>query len=100
MINEDNAKSTRDFHKKVIERQTFKLLNYYSDAERSKRKNENLCKFCYYYCKDSISGQAVSMSVCENCKQSMVFPTTDTDVLCEDCAKTLHCCKHCGAKMD
>ena len=37
---------------------------------------------------------------CANCGQEMLFPSSDTDVLCGECAGKLNVCKHCGQEMD
>ena len=37
---------------------------------------------------------------CTNCGKKMIFPTTDTDAYCIECAKELGVCSHCGSEMD
>lgn len=93
-----NAKTR---NKMYIEKTTGKLLAYYADNEKKIRVNHiHLCKSCYYYNTDRIGGSAMTTSNCINCGQEMMFSNTCVDILCENCAKELKACKHCGQKMD
>lgn len=93
-----NAKAN---HKEYIDKITAKLISYYSDPNKKWRKEHNhLCKYCNYVNTDRIGGAMLTTVTCGNCGQEMTVANTCTDLLCDECAKELNCCKHCGQKMD
>lgn len=100
IIENSYSKNTKYFNKKIIEKQTEKLLRYYSDQDKKERKKEGLCKFCYYYNCDRIGGCAITIKNCENCGTEMSFGSTATDMYCLDCAIENGICKQCGQKID
>lgn len=100
IVEDSYSKNTKYFNKKIIEKQTEKLLKYYSDQDKKERKKEGLCKFCYYYNYDRIGGCAITIKKCENCGTEMSFGSTATDMYCLDCAINNGFCKQCGQKMD
>lgn len=70
-----------------------------SDAARKERREQNLCKCCFYLRKDQIGGAAITMQPCGICKTDVQYSSTVTDILCLQCAGNNHLCKHCGADL-
>jgi hypothetical protein len=77
-----------------------KLTKYHTDLKWQDRINKHLCKHCFYINNDRLAGQAFTQSNCQLCNKEMLFPTTNTDYYCDECAIELNICKHCGARMD
>lgn len=71
-----------------------------TDAHADARKASQQCPRCFYLRQGIVSGQAFTRAVCESCGENMTFATTDTDLLCLNCAVTYGCCKHCGADFN
>lgn len=93
-----NAKA---WNKELIDKNTAKLIEYYSDPRKAHRTKEaHLCKCCYYYDTARIGGNAITTVGCGNCGKEISFANTCTDLLCDECAAELKACKHCGQKMD
>jgi len=70
---------------------------YKDDPRKRQRLSENECVYCYYT--PRISGQAMTRTECGICGKEMMFSNTDTDVICDDCAKEHELCKHCGGDV-
>lgn len=87
-------------HKLCVEKLTKKLLGYYSDNNKGIREQFSVCKYCHYIDTERISGSAIWTVPCKECGKSMTFPSTCTDMLCQECADRLKLCKHCGGKLD
>jgi hypothetical protein len=68
------------------------------DSSEEKRLEEQECRCCFYDSK--IGGAAMTETNCSNCEKILYFESTNTDKLCEDCAKKHKLCKHCGADME
>lgn len=85
----------QQYEKKMKQR----LKDFDEDLKKEKREKQHLCKYCFYL-KSNLSGQAFTASNCRMCDKETIFPTTQTDVLCIDCAKENGLCKECGAEMD
>lgn len=100
MFDKKKAEDTKKWHDKHIEKTYGKLYVYNDDPYREKRKEKQLCKYCFYMTGDSWAGQAFSDTKCEYCEKEMTFATTDTDSFCIECARKLNVCKHCGQVMD
>ena len=62
------------------------------------RKEICECKECFY--RKTVSGQAFTDSICKNCGEIIVNPTTDIDNYCRKCCKKLNICKKCGKILD
>lgn len=88
------------FNMKQVNKMRAKIRCFDQDLEKDERLNRCLCKTCYYINTDRWAGQAFTHSICEFCRTEMVFPTTDTDSYCSECAKRNELCKHCGATLD
>lgn len=73
--------------------------NIVNDSKREERLEYQLCKVCFYQ-EDSFSLQVFHTVNCGKCGKEMIFSSSRTDILCQDCAKDVNCCEHCGAKMD
>jgi hypothetical protein len=69
------------------------------DPEKGKRQRAQLCRWCHYAA-SRIAGQAFTDRNCGICNKDMQFSSTDTDVVCSDCATKHELCKHCGADRE
>jgi hypothetical protein len=70
-----------------------------ADERRTRRVAEMECIFCFYG-GPRIAGQAFTHRLCGICKIEMQFASTDTDVVCGDCAKIHDLCRHCGSDRE
>lgn len=70
------------------------------DEEREKRREKQLCKYCYYINSGGVAGQAFTSSTCAFCQKDTMFSTTHTDALCLECAQENRVCKECMADME
>jgi ribosomal protein S27E len=68
------------------------------DTEKSERLNRHECKACFY--SSRIGGAAMTYRPCMSCGTSVLYGSTNTDVLCMDCAKQHSLCKHCGGDLE
>jgi ribosomal protein S27E len=69
------------------------------DPEVEKRHEEQECQVCFYE-KGRVGGAAMTEIECALCNKTTVFPSTNTDILCPECAKEHNLCKHCGGDID
>lgn len=65
-----------------------------ADAKRAARVEANFCLACYYV--ERIGGAAMTSAPCMTCGKDQMYGSTNTDVLCLDCAREHALCKHCG----
>ena len=71
------------------------------DANKPKRlKKKSECKVCFYINKDRIGGAAMTKQPCGICGEVVWYGSTNTDVLCLDCAIKHSLCKHCGGDRE
>ena len=68
------------------------------DPDREARVEKCLCVVCHYGSR--LGGAAITNQPCMSCGKDQTFSSTDTDVLCLDCAKAGRLCAHCGADID
>lgn len=72
------------------------------DMQKDRRKKERIkkyeCKGCFYY--PRIGGSAMTEGNCALCDSHQLHSSTNTDVLCLDCAKKNKLCRHCGGDID
>lgn len=83
-----------------LQRLREKFFKYSNDPNIKERREEQICKSCFYMDSDVIRGEAFTTNACESCGAGLTFATTDIDCFCKECAVTNHICKHCGATMD
>ncbi len=69
------------------------------DPEREKRIAANQCRCCYYL-SGRIGGAAMTSQPCSSCAVDQMFSSTNTDALCDACAKEHSLCKHCGGDRE
>ena len=69
-----------------------------NDTDKAKRLERNWCKACHY--SSHLGGCAMTTRPCMNCEKDVGYGSTNTDVLCLDCAKQLKLCKHCGGDLE
>lgn len=69
-----------------------------ADEDKQQRLAKLSCKVCWYL-QDRIGGAAITKRPCGLCHGEMMFSSTDTDVLCPDCASAHELCRHCGGDL-
>ena len=78
------------------------LLNRAEEIRSDARKNERVskleCKACFYGQK--IGGAAMTYRACMCCRTRVLYSSTNTDVLCVNCAGAHGLCKHCGGDLN
>ncbi len=70
-----------------------------ADSERSERKTKQECVACFYIV-GRIGGAAITKRPCMSCGLDQMYGSTNTDVLCIECAHKHNLCKHCGGDVD
>ena len=70
-----------------------------SDSDREARLLRCRCKSCFYL-RSGLAGQAFTHQECALCRRNQTYSSTNTDVLCLECAKGNSLCKHCGGDLD
>lgn len=68
------------------------------DPGIKERWKNSLCQVCFYS-ESRIAGQAFTHHNCEICDEAMLFPSTDVNALCRECAKLNVLCVHCGCSL-
>lgn len=63
-------------------------------------KNTDLCGYCAVFRPDRIGGAMMTTACCAICEKNMMFSSTNTDVLCSECAVKNQLCKHCGGDVE
>lgn len=98
----DKYKKTRsDVNKFEYSKIESKVDNYNNDYDLFDRREEQVCKYCYYIILPFVVGLTTFVERnCLSCGKEMHFPSSVSDVLCIDCAKKHDACKHCGGEMD
>lgn len=86
-------------HSSHINRMRTQLDSYSTDSSKEDREKEHKCKYCYYIETGMVSMSVMTNFDCINCGKTMMFASSNTDVLCEECAIKLNLCKHCGANI-
>lgn len=78
------------------------VLDYAQQLETDPRREERLakqfCKACFYG-PPRVAGAAMTTQPCMCCGEDQQYGSTNTDVLCLDCAKAHDLCKHCGGDL-
>lgn len=70
-----------------------------TDPQQEERVARQLCKACFYG-PPRLGGAAVTSQPCMCCGEDQMYGSTNTDVLCENCAKDHGLCKHCGGDFE
>lgn len=94
------AQDKLNFNNRKIYNLYKKLKDYEEDKNKKDRRKEQKCKWCTYMDKDIIVMNAFTTYVCKKCAKQGLSANSDVDMYCEECAKTLNVCKHCGSLMD
>lgn len=68
------------------------------DSDRDERLRRHLCKACHYFTK--LAGQAITTQPCSCCGVQQTYASTDTDIVCAECAQEHEICKHCGGDRE
>lgn len=88
-----------DLIKELYRSESQKIAQRLTDPElQIKRRAQQKCPACYFI--SVFAGAAMTTSVCQNCGTQILNGSTDADILCLDCAKELHCCRHCGGQLN
>ena len=69
-----------------------------SDTDKAERLKRHECKACFYG--GRIGGATITTRPCMCCGKEEHYGSTNTDVLCLDCAKKHKLCKHCGGDIE
>lgn len=69
-----------------------------TDSKQQERRFAVLCKGCFYF--PSIGGAAITKRPCMCCGADVIYGSTATDVLCQNCAKETDLCKRCGGDAE
>jgi hypothetical protein len=69
-----------------------------TDPRRKDRLAQQECIACFYGSR--IGGSAMTNRPCGWCGAMQMYPSTNTDALCPECAQTHSLCKHCGGDID
>jgi hypothetical protein len=75
-----------------------KAAEVQDDARRKERIKRHECKACFYI--DRLGGAAMTTRPCMGCGKDEMYGSTNTDVLCMNCARTHELCKHCGGDRE
>jgi len=70
------------------------------DSENEDRLLKKLCLYCYYLRKNTFAGAAITHNNCYICTKEMIFSSTDTDLICAECAKKHKLCKKCLSDIE
>ena len=68
------------------------------DREREKRLERQECPYCHYF-SSKLGGAAMTSWECALCDTGALAGSTNTPVLCWDCAKEEDRCRTCGDRM-
>lgn len=69
-----------------------------NDTKKKERLEKHECKACFYFSR--IGGAAITKRPCMSCGNEMIYGSTNTDVLCIECARNHVLCKHCGGDLE
>lgn len=67
------------------------------DPRSADRLAAQECRTCYYI--PGLGGAAMTTQACMCCGTEQQFSSTNTDVLCPNCAAKHNLCKHCGGDL-
>lgn len=70
------------------------------DMRRADRKQDCLCRWCFYYCQPRIGGCAMTIRPCGICGIEELYSSTATDVVCRACAIEHKICRQCGGDVE
>ena len=71
-----------------------------SDSGAKERRKEHWCRWCFYFRRGGLAGQAFTDAECGCCGVTMTFSSTAVDRICEKCASKYSLCRHCGGDID
>lgn len=78
------------------------IRDQYDQVTKDPKKDERIaaceCIACFY--SYGIGGAAITNRPCMSCGVNQLYGSTNTDVLCLDCANTHDLCKHCGGDLE
>lgn len=67
------------------------------DPRKDERLEIPLCKTCMYM--PRLGGAAITKSNCAICGEEIVNASTNTNLVCQTCAKLHDLCAHCGGDV-
>ena len=68
-----------------------------TDPDKKQRMICHECIPCYYGSR--VGGSVMTTQPCMSCGKEEMYPSTNTDALCLDCARSHELCKHCGGDI-
>jgi hypothetical protein len=77
-----------------------KAVRFATDNLKSRRTEQQECRYCFYLHSERIGGRAITTGECGICGEIMMFNFTCTDAVCPECATKYQLCKHCGGDID
>ena len=98
-LKRDDVENATYYAKQRIDAVSRFALSCLRDDQKKERHEKCLCPVCYYE-SSRWGGAAITDTTCSVCQKEMNFSNTNTDKLCEDCAKKHDLCRHCGAGID
>lgn len=99
-LTEEDISRTTFFNKKYLDELIETVKEYTDGVNKDIRLAESKCEMCFYFRRSTIAGAAMTESNCRLCDTMMMFSSTNTDHLCDICAKTHKLCKHCGGNVN
>jgi len=76
------------------------LKDYDEDPDKETRLETGECKFCAYIKRGACGGAAMTTKPCNACGKDVIYSSTITGAICEECGKKHGACIQCGGKMD
>jgi len=76
------------------------LKRFDEDPDKEIRLETAECKFCFYIKSGVCAGDAMTTKPCDSCGKDVIYPSTYTGAICEECGKKHGACIQCGGKMD
>lgn len=70
-----------------------------TDPDKVNRKEKQYCISCFYL-NFKIAGAAMTTQPCGLCGVPVLYPSTNTDILCRKCAQQNDLCMHCAGDFN
>jgi hypothetical protein len=96
----ERVKETTYWNAKHGEEQVANACAYVIDARMESRQRDQECKYCFYFRRGGMAGQAFTEWNCAVCGGEQMHPNTACPKVCKDCSKKLELCTQCGADLE
>lgn len=97
-VRPSSLKSTTSLARRRLSDYVERARKAEEDTDKQQRLEATLCKVCWYL-RDGIGGAAITNRPCGLCLADQRFSSTDTNLLCSNCAQAHELCKCCGADL-